>query len=212
MAANRQSVPKFGEWTEDVPFTVVFDKASRSSRKNTNKSNPNPNEYPEMNPTAAQTNQRRDQLPNHNVRPRQDRFSRREETEFRPSPPAHNERYNRVGAPPAAETNRSQPYDPTPVKTSRPISNPRGRGSERVATIPPFPGSGSEDQSYTLIFEKVKANKRQSETVRPYNESAHSTPTRLINDDQHHQPVPSSPKVYFCFIYLFILHIKYTYI
>lgn len=88
-----------------------------------------------MNPTAAQIrNQRHDQTPNHNVRPRQDRFGRREETEFRPSPPAHNERYNRVGAPPAAETNRSQSYDPTPVKPSRPISNPRGRGSERVRT------------------------------------------------------------------------------
>lgn len=145
---NRQSVPKFGEWTEDVPFTVMFDKASRSSRKNTNKSNPNPNEYPEMNPTAAQTrNQRHDQPPNHNVRPRQERFGRREETEFRPSP--QNERNNRIRAPPPAEaynhqsyggggtnpseTNRRQPYDPTPVKP-RPISNLRGRGSERVRT------------------------------------------------------------------------------
>lgn len=206
---NRQSVPKFGEWTEDVPFTVVFDKASRSSRKNTNKSNPNPNEYPEMNPTAAQTrNQRHDQPPNHNVRPSQERFDRREETEFRPSP-AYSERNNRVRAPPPAgtydhqsygggganpsETNRRQPYDHTPVK-SRPISNLRGRGSERVATIPPFPGSGSEDQSYTLIFEKVKENKRQSGTVSSYNETDHSTPTPVINDDQHHQPLPSSPK------------------
>ncbi|KAF8105633.1 hypothetical protein N665_0157s0201 [Sinapis alba] len=211
MAANRQSVPKFGEWTEDVPFTLVFDKASRSSKKNTNKSNPNPNEYPEMNPTPAQTrNQRHDQHSNHNVRPRQERLHRREETEYRPSPPADSERNNRVRAPPAAETynhqsyggggrnppetNRRQPYDPTPVKPSRPISNLRGRGSERGATIPPFPGSGSEDQSYTLIFEKVKENKRQSEIVRSYNEPDHITPTRLINDDQHHQPLPSSPK------------------
>ncbi|KAJ0253919.1 hypothetical protein HA466_0115150 [Hirschfeldia incana] len=197
MAANRQSVPKFGEWTEDVPFTVVFEKASRSSRKNTNKSNPNPNEYPDMNPTAVQTrNQRQDQPPNRNVRTRQERFGSREETEFGPSP-AYSERNNRGRAPPAAETYNHQSYDPTPVKP-RPRSNLRGRGSERVATIPPFPGSGSEDQSYTLIFEKVKENKRKSETVRPYNETDHSTPTPqspLINDDQHHQPPPpSSPK------------------
>ncbi|KAH0923647.1 hypothetical protein HID58_023665 [Brassica napus] len=162
-----------------------------------------------MNPTAAQTrNQRHDQPPNHNVRPRQERFGRREETEFRPSP-AYSERNNRVRAPPPAETydhqsyggggtnpsetNRRQPYDHTPVKP-RPISNLRGRGSERVATIPPFPGSGSEDQSYTLIFEKVKENKRQSGTVSSYNETDHSTPTPVINDDQHHQPLPSSPK------------------
>lgn len=102
-----------------------------------------------MNPTAAQTrNQRHDQPPNHNVRPSQERFDRREETEFRPSP-AYSERNNRVRAPPPAgtydhqsygggganpsETNRRQPYDHTPVK-SRPISNLRGRGSERVRT------------------------------------------------------------------------------
>lgn len=130
---NRQSVPKFGEWTEDVPFTVMFDKASRSSRKKTNKSNPNPNEYPETNPTAAQPrNQRHDQPPNHNVRARQERFGSKEETEFRPSP-AYNERNNQVGAPPPAETYRRESYDPTPVKP-RPISSLRGRGSERVRT------------------------------------------------------------------------------
>lgn len=144
---NRPHVPKFGDWTEDAPFTVVFDKASRS-KKNTNMSNPN--EYPDMNPNPAQSrNSRHDQPPNHNVRPRHERFSSREETEFRQSP-AHNNRNNIVRAPPTSETynhqsyggggrsaghpsetNRRQPHDPPPVQP-RPIRNLRGRSSERV--------------------------------------------------------------------------------
>ncbi|XP_010482120.1 PREDICTED: uncharacterized protein LOC104760844 [Camelina sativa] len=204
--ANRPHVPKFGDWTEDAPFTVVFEKASKS-KKSMNVSNPN--EYPEMNPSLAQNrNSRHDQPQNHNVRPRQERFSSREDNEFRPSP-AHNERNNRVRAPPTqaaynhqsyggggrslgnpSETNRRQPRDHVPV---RPIRNLRGQSSERVATIPPFPGSGSnmENQSYTLIFDKVKEDRNHA---RSYNGTDHSTPTRPIND-QHHQPLPStSPK------------------
>ncbi|VVB15402.1 unnamed protein product [Arabis nemorensis] len=201
--ANRTHVPKFGDWTEDAPFTVVFDKASRS-KKNTNVSKPD--EYPDMNPNPAQTrNSRQDQPPNHNVRPRHERFNSREETEFRPSP-AHNNRNNIVRAPPipetynhqsyggggrsSGETNRRQPHDPPPVQP-RPIRNLRGQSRERVATIPPFPISGSENQSYTLIFDKVKEDRNQSESS--YNGTAHSTPTRPIND-QRHQPLPSSPK------------------
>ncbi|CAH8363148.1 unnamed protein product [Eruca vesicaria subsp. sativa] len=220
MAANRQSVPKFGEWSEDVPFTIVFDKASRSSRKYINKSNPN--EYPNMNPNAAQTrNQGHGQAPNHNVRPRHERF--REETEFRPSP-AHNVINNRVRAPqPTAETynhqsyggggrnpsetNRRQPYDPTTVKP-KPINNLRGGGSERVATsIPPFPGSASENENYTFIFDKVKEKKKQSETVRSCDVTDHhSTPAKPINDDQHHQPPPpSSPKRKVCICFLIVI-------
>ncbi|CAH2044743.1 unnamed protein product [Thlaspi arvense] len=205
MTTNRPHVPKFGDWKEDSPFTIVFEKASRS-KKDTNISNPN--EYPEMNPSAAQNrNHRHDQPPNQSVRPRHERFSSREETEFRSSP-AHNERNIRVRAPPTAEaynyhqsyggrslgnpseTHRRQPHDPPP----RPIRNLRGPSSERVATIPPFPGSGSsENQSYTLIFDKVKEERKQSGTVLSYNGTAHSTPTRPINE-QHHQPLPSSPK------------------
>ncbi|CAG7859980.1 hypothetical protein HID58_031850 [Brassica napus] len=205
MAANRPHVPKFGDWKEDVPFTVVFDKASRT-KQNANMSNPN--EYPNMNPSPAQTpNHRYDQPPNHNARPRHERFSSREETEFRSSP-VHNERNNRVRAPPPAETYNHQAYGGggrshgNPPETNRrqqhepprvqPIPNLRGRNSERVA-IPPFPGSGSENQSYTLIFDKVKEDRRQSGNVRSYNGSSHTTPTRPLND-QRHQPLPSSPK------------------
>ncbi|CAL9242665.1 unnamed protein product, partial [Arabidopsis halleri] len=207
--ANRPHVPKFGDWTEDAPaFTVVFEKVSKS-KKNMNVSNPN--EYPEMNPNAAQNRNmsRHDQQPpNHNVRPRHERFNSREETEFRPSP-AHNQRNNRVrSVPPTpetsnhqsyggggrsmgnpSETNRRQSRDHVPV---RPIRNLRGESSERVATIPPFPGSGSnmEDQNYTLIFDKVKEDMNQA---RSYNGTDHSTPSRPINN-QYHQPLPSSPK------------------
>ncbi|KAJ4877764.1 defense protein-related [Raphanus sativus] len=208
MAANRPHVPKFGDWKqEDVAFTVMFDKASRT-KQNPNMSNPN--EHPNMNPNPAQTpNHRYDQPPNHNVRPRHERFSSREEAEFRPSP-AHNERNNRVRAPPPAETYNHQSYGGggrshgNPQETKRrpqhepprvqstPIRNLRGRSNERVA-IPPFPGSGSENQSYTLIFDKVKEDKRQSGNMRSYSGSAHTTPSRPLND-QHHQPLPSSPK------------------
>lgn len=125
----------------------MFDKASRT-KQTANKSNPN--EYPNMNPSPAQTpNHRYDQPPNHNVRPRHERFSSREETEFRSSP-AHNDRNNRVRAPPPAETynhqacgggrshgnpsepNRRQPHEPPRVQ---PIPNLRGRNSERVRTL-----------------------------------------------------------------------------
>ncbi|KAF8107264.1 hypothetical protein N665_0124s0057 [Sinapis alba] len=208
MAANRPHVPKFGDWKEDVPFTVVFDKASRS-KQNANMCNPN--EYPDMNPSPAQApnHHRQDHQPNHNARPRHERFSSREETEFRSSP-AHNERNNRVRAPPPTETykhqaygtgggrshgnppetNRRLPHEPPRVQT--PIRNLRGRTGERVA-IPPFPGSGSENQSYTVIFDKVKEDRRQSGNMRSYNGSAHTTPSRPLNE-QHHQPLPSSPK------------------
>lgn len=149
---NRPHVPKFGDWTEDAPFTVVFDKASRSKKNTTNVSNPN--EYPDMNPNPAPSrNQRHDnQPPNHNVRPRHERLSSREETEFRPSP-AHNERNMRVRAPPTpesynrqsygsggrsagnpSEAYRRQPHDPPPVQP-RPIRNLRGRSSERVSAL-----------------------------------------------------------------------------
>lgn len=141
---NRTHVPKFGDWTEDAPFTVVFDKASRS-KKNTSMSKPD--EYPDMNPNPAQTrNPRHDQPQNQNVRPRHERLSSREETEFRSSP-AHNNRNNIVRAPPtpetynhqpyggggrsAGETNRRQPHDPPPVQP-RPIRNLRGQRRERV--------------------------------------------------------------------------------
>ncbi|CAA7058892.1 unnamed protein product [Microthlaspi erraticum] len=210
MAANRPNIPKFGDWTEDAPFTVVFDKASRSKKNTTNVSNPN--EYPDMNPNPAPSrNQRHDQQPNHNVRPRHERLSSREETELRPFSQSHNERNMRARAPPTPETynhqsyggggrsagnlleaNRRQPHDPPQVQP-RPIRNLRGRSSERVATIPPFPGSGSDqNQSYTLIFDKVKEDRKQSGTVRSYNGTAQSTPSRT--NDQHHQPLPSSPK------------------
>ncbi|ANM70506.1 defense protein-like protein [Arabidopsis thaliana] len=206
--ANRPHVPKFGDWTEDAPFTVVFEKASKS-KKNMNVANPN--EYPDMNPNAAQNRNmsRPDQQPpNHNVRPRHERFNSRDETEFRPSP-AHNERNNRVrSVPPTPETYNHQTYggggrsmgNPTEINRrqsrdhvpARPIRNLRGQSSERVATIPPFPGTGSnmENQSYTLIFDKVKEDRNQA---RSYNGTDHSTPTRPIID-QHHQPLPSSPK------------------
>ncbi|KAG2316459.1 hypothetical protein Bca4012_067326 [Brassica carinata] len=207
MAANRPHVPKFGDWKEDVPFTVVFDKASRS-KQNANTSDPNG--YPDMNPSPAKTpnHHRQDHQPNHNVR--HERFSSREETEFKSSP-AHNERNSRVRAPPPTETynhqayggggrshgnppepnRRHQPHEPPRVQPT-PIRNLRGRNSGRVA-IPPFPGSGSENQSYTLIFDKVKEERRQSGNMRSYNGSAHTTPSRPLND-QHHQPLPSSPK------------------
>ncbi|ESQ32435.1 hypothetical protein EUTSA_v10004864mg [Eutrema salsugineum] len=213
---NRQNVPKFGNWTEDTPFTHVFEKASRSKKDTTNMSNPR--EYPEMNPNHSQNRNHNGhvQPPNHNVKPRHERFSSRDETELRPfePSPAHSERNNRVRAPPTPETynhhqsygggckfgnpsqtNRRQPYDPPPPPVQpRPIRNLRGRSSERVATIPPFPGSGSDqNQSYTLIFDKVKEDKKQSGALRSYNGTAHSTPTRPIYD-QHHQPLPSSPK------------------
>ncbi|KAG7605391.1 hypothetical protein ISN45_At05g043990 [Arabidopsis thaliana x Arabidopsis arenosa] len=171
----------------------------------------NPNEYPDMNPNAAQNRNmsRPDQQPpNHNVRPRHERFNSRDETEFRPSP-AHNERNNRVrSVPPTPETYNYQTYggggrsmgNPSEINRrqsrdhvpARPIRNLRGQSSERVATIPPFPGTGSnmENQSYTLIFDKVKENRNQA---RSYNGTDHSTPTRPIID-QHHQPLPSSPK------------------
>lgn len=104
-----------------------------------------------MNPNPVQTpNHRYDQPPNHNARPRHERFSSREETEFRSSP-AHNERNNRVRAPPPAETYNHQAYGGggrshgNPPETNRrqqhepprvqPIPNLRGRNSERVRTL-----------------------------------------------------------------------------
>ncbi|CAH8388006.1 unnamed protein product [Eruca vesicaria subsp. sativa] len=214
MTANRPHVPKFGDWKQDVPFTVVFDKASRSKQ---DASKSNPYEYPNMSPSPAQTpNHRQDQPPNNNVRSRHERLSSREETEFRSSP-AHNERNSRVRAPPPAETynrqayggggrshgnppetNRRQAYEPPPVQP-RPIRNLRGPSNERVS-VPPFPGSGSGDQSYTLIFEKVKEDRKQSGSLRSSNGSAHTTPSRPLND-QHQKPLPSSPKVFMYSLY-----------
>ncbi|CAN8253794.1 unnamed protein product [Cochlearia groenlandica] len=112
----------------------------------------NPNEYPVMNqssslPTPTRNSMDDDQPPNHNVRPRHERFGSREETDFRrftPSP-AHNERNNnRVRSPAMYETYNLQPYgtggrslgnpseiNHAPVQPRR-IQNLRGRNSERV--------------------------------------------------------------------------------
>lgn len=148
---NRPHLPKFGDWTEDAPFSVVFEKATKSKSMNVVS---NPSEYPDMNPNSTQNrNSRHDQPQSHNVRTRHERFSSREETEFRPSP-AHNERNNRVRAPPTPETynyqsygnggsrslgnpsdtNRRQSRDPVPVQPW-PIRNLRGQSSERVWII-----------------------------------------------------------------------------
>ncbi|KAL1198871.1 hypothetical protein V5N11_008491 [Cardamine amara subsp. amara] len=207
--ANRSPVPKFGDWKEDAAFTVVFDKVSKSNSKN-NINMSNPNEYPDMNPDAAQNRKyRHDQRPNNNVRARHERLSSREETEYRSSP-AHNERNIRVRPPPASdtynhqsygggersvgnpsETKRRYPQEPVPAQ-SRPIPNLRNRSKDRPGvSIPPFPGSGSDNQSYTLIFDKVKEERYQS--ARSYNGISDSTPNRPIND-QLLQPLPSSPK------------------
>ncbi|CAN8265633.1 unnamed protein product [Cochlearia groenlandica] len=211
--ANRAHVPKFGDWTEDSPFTVVFEKASKS-RNDANRSNPN--EYPDMTPNPPQhRNQRQTQdqpPPNHNVRPRHERYNSREESEFRQSS-THSERNIRVRAPHTPESygggggrsfgnpseinrRQQQPHiDPPPVQ-HRPLRNVRGQSSERVASIPPFPISGSgSHESYTLIFDKVKEERKvQSGNVRSYNGTEQNTPSRPINDQQHQRPLPTSPK------------------
>ncbi|XP_010547099.1 PREDICTED: RPM1-interacting protein 4-like isoform X2 [Tarenaya hassleriana] len=205
---KRPNVPKFGDWQNDTPFSVVFENARKKKNPHDPKGNPelpsnqgSPSRHPRTpNPT-------RHEPPKQILKQGSNGFRQNRGGEefrrFAPSPAQSDKNSTRVRTqvPPRESHNNNRPYGggninqaetnrrPPPPQNPRPIANVRGQ-QYRAPAIPPFPGKGSNSENYTHIFEQVRVDRHQ-EGGRT---SVGSTPTHPINHHPHSSPPNISPK------------------